>query len=417
MSTVWRWLSRVLSVIALAIAVVLALYAYGRLTTPTPSQRDALALMQESAPMPEGENGFPLLMVASPPEGDWPMALSCRGEGASCLDAVQSAPEAHEAALLANSPALDAAERALRAPVFRNPDMTPAATDVLPPFQMVIRLSARRAFEFAAGRESAALGATCRDAADFARWSREQDSMVHAMIAVAGFRQSAALIGEMRARTPTVPMPDACLALAALPDPAAEGLICDGLRSEWRMIDGIGISVVDQVPEAQRPSVHWLHSPEQFSARSAERMAGYCGPAAVDAALRDDIDGARLDSPPRAIDRLSFPVSHILGEIAGGVMYADYWERQLDHVARRRLLAAFLQMEAMPAGLSNAERFAALPAELRDGPRPLRFDAGANTLGVALRGRQHDGAPGNEALLMLPSVSPASAPLAASLAP
>ncbi len=64
-----------------------------------------------------------------------------------------------------------------------------------------------------------------------------------------------------------------------------------------------------------------------------------------------------------------------------------------------------------------AERFAALPAELRDGPRPLRFDAEANTLGVALRGSQHEGAPGNEALLMLPSVSPASAPLAASLAP
>jgi hypothetical protein len=54
---------------------------------------------------------------------------------------------------------------------------------------------------------------------------------------------------------------------------------------------------------------------------------------------------------------------------------------------------------------------------LRDGPRPLRFDAEANTLGVALRGRQHDGAPGNEALLTLPSVLPAPAPLAASPAP
>jgi hypothetical protein len=417
MATVWRWLSRLFLMIVLLIAAVAALYAYGRLTTPTPSQRAALALMQAHAPVPDGENGFTQLMAVTPPLGDWPTALNCRGEGASCLEAVESAPEAHEAALFAHAEALDAAERALRAPVFRNPDMAPAATDVLPPFQMVIRLSARRAFEFAAGRESAALGATCRDAADFARWSREQDSLVHAMIAVAGFRQAVGLIGEMRARMPTVPMPDACLALAALPDPAAEGLICDGLRSEWRMIDGIGISVVDQVPEAQHPGVHWLHSPEQFSARSAERMAGYCGPSAIDAALRDDIDGVRLDVPPRAIDRLSFPVSHILGEIAGGVMYADYWERQLDHVARRRLLAAFLQMESMPSDLSSAERFAALSAELRDGPRPLRLDAEANTLSVALRGRQHDGAPGNEALLALPSVLPASAPLAASPAP
>jgi hypothetical protein len=404
-------------VAALLMAAVAALYAYGRLTTPTPSQRDALALMQESAPMPEGENGFPLLMVASPPEGDWPMALSCRGEGASCLDAVQSAPEAHEAALQANAAALQAAERALRAPVFRNPDATPAPEDALPPFQMLMRLPARRAFDFAAGREVEALDAVCRDAGDFARWSREQDSLIHAMIAVAGFRQSAPLIAEMRARSPGIALPASCVALAEAPDVTAEGLICDGVRAEWRMIDGVSASMISHVPEAQRAGAHWLHSPEQFSARSAERMAGYCVPAAVDAALHDDIGSARLDVPPRAIDRLSFPVSHILAEIAGGPMYADYWERQLDHVARRRLLAAFLQMEAMPAGLSNAERFAALPAELRDGPRPLRFDAQANTLGVALRGRQHDGAPGNEALLMLPSVSPASAPLAASLAP
>lgn len=214
MATVWRWFSRVLFVFALLIAVVLALYAYGRLTTPTASQRAALALMQERALIPEGENGFLLLMAALPAAEDWPVALNCRGEGEPCLDAVQSAPEAHDAALLANAQALDAAERALRAPVFRNPDASPSAEDVLPPFQMTVRLSARRAFDFAAGRESAALEATCRDAADFARWSREQDSMIHAMIAVAGFRQSAALIGEMRARAPTLPMPAACLALA-----------------------------------------------------------------------------------------------------------------------------------------------------------------------------------------------------------
>lgn len=416
MSTVWRWLSRVLSVIALLIGVVLALYAYGRLTTPTPSQREALALMQARAPLPEGENGFPLLMASPPPEGEWPGTLNCRGEGASCLDAVQSAPEAHEAALQANAAALEAAERALRAPVFRNPDATPAPEDALPPFQILMRLPARRAFDFAAGREPEALDAACRDAGDFARWSREQDSLIHAMIAVAGFRQSAPLIAEMRARSPGVALPASCVALAEAPDVAAEGLICDGVRVEWRMIDRMSASVIDHVPEAQRSGAHWLHSPEQFSARSAERMAGYCGPAAVDAAFRDDIDGVSLDVPPRAIDRLSFPVSHILGQIAGGPMYADYWERQLDHVARRRLLAALLQMDAMPAVLSNAERFAALPAELRDGPRPLRFDAGANTLGVALRGRQHDGAPGNEARLMLPLVSPA-APLAVATAP
>jgi hypothetical protein len=59
-------------------------------------------------------------------------------------------------------------------------------------------------------------------------------------------------------------------------------------------------------------------------------------------------------------------------------------------------------MEAMPADLSNAERFAALSAELRDGPRPLRFDAEAHALSVALRG-QHDDPKGDKAVLALPA--------------
>jgi hypothetical protein len=388
-------------VMAVLVAAIAALYAYGRLTTPTPSQREALALMQARAPLPEGENGFPLLMAAPPPEGEWPGTLNCRGEGASCLDAVQSVPEAHEAALQANAAALDAAERALRAPVFRNPDAAPAPEDALPPFQMLMRLPARRAFDFAAGREAEALDAACRDAGDVARWSRHQDSLIHAMIAVAGFRQSAPLIAELRARSPGIDLPASCLALAEAPDPASEGLICDGVRAEWRMIDRMSASVIDQVPPAHRTGARWLHSPEQFSARSAERFAGYCGPAAVDAAVNDRLDGASLDVPPRAIDRLSFPVSHILAEIAGGSVYADYWERQLDHVARRRLLAAFLQMDAMGASLTPAQRFDALPSALRDGPRPLRFDASTGRLSVPLRGRTSGVDNGEAALLVI----------------
>jgi hypothetical protein len=406
MSTAWRWFSRGLLVLFALLATAAALYAYGRLTTPTASQREALALMQARTPAPEGENGFTFLMAAPPPEGAWPAALSCRGDGVSCLDAVQSAPEAHEAALLANAAALEAAERALRTPVFRNPDPSPAPEDALPPFQMVTRLPARRAFDFLAGREAEALDAACRDAGDLARWSRTQDSLIHAMIAVAGFRQNAGLIAEMRARSPATPLPASCTALADPPDPAVEGIVCDSLRGELRWIENAGMRVIDDVPEEQRAMARWLHSPEQFTARTAERLAGFCGPVAEADAARDAIDVARLDVPPRAIDRLSFAVSSILSEIAGPTMYVDYWERQLDHVARRRLLSAVLQMDAMDPQRSPRERFLALPEALREGPRPLRFDVEANTLGVALRGRHHDGTQGGNVVLPLPDRAP-----------
>jgi hypothetical protein len=56
----------------------------------------------------------------------------------------------------------------------------------------------------------------------------------------------------------------------------------------------------------------------------------------------------------------------------------------------RRLLSAFLQMEGMPVGLSNAERLAGLPAELRGGPRPLVFDGTVNAISVPLRSRRYE---------------------------
>ncbi len=388
--------------------MVAALYAYGRLTTPTPSQRDAIALMSVMPPPVDGENGFLLLMPAKT-TSEWPEGLRCGATG-RCLDAVQSAPEAHERALMANAEALDLAERALRAPTFRNPEIVPRPDAVLPPFQAITRLPARRAFDFLAGREAEALDASCQDAAGLVRWTQAQDSLIHAMITVVAFEQVAGLIAEMRRRAPTLPLPDSCAVLATLPDPGVEGLVCDSVRTEWRMMSGISDTVIDHVPSAQRTGLRWMHSPEQFAARSAERLAGYCGTAAVADAARDAIDGLRLGVPPRMIDRLSFPVSHILDEVAN-VSYQDYWERQLDHVARRRLFSAWMQMEAMDPGLSPRQRFLALPASLRDGPRALRLDAEAPALVVALRGRRQNGSQGGDAVLPLSVVSPSTGAL------
>jgi hypothetical protein len=44
----------------------------------------------------------------------------------------------------------------------------------------------------------------------------------------------------------------------------------------------------------------------------------------------------------------------------------------------------------MPVGLSNAERFAALPADFREGPRPLAFNPSINAVSVPLRSRRYE---------------------------
>jgi hypothetical protein len=119
MSTVWRWLSRLLLLLLVLVAGVAAIWAYGRMTSPTAEQRAAIAVMQVDEPG-EGENGFDL-MVALPPEPEPRLAdvLRC-DERESCIAAIEAAPEASAAAIEASRARLEAAARALRAPVFRN---------------------------------------------------------------------------------------------------------------------------------------------------------------------------------------------------------------------------------------------------------------------------------------------------------
>lgn len=119
MSLAWRWLSRLLLALLALILLLAAIWTYGRLTSPTASQQAAIDRMQRDEPG-KGENGFELLMALPPgPEGGLPAVLRC-DERASCIAAIDAAPEASAAAIDASRERLEAAARALRAPVYRD---------------------------------------------------------------------------------------------------------------------------------------------------------------------------------------------------------------------------------------------------------------------------------------------------------
>lgn len=202
------------------------------------------------------------------------------------------------------------------------------------------------------------------------------------------FRDTAWLIGEMRAPDPAVPLPVACAPLMDVPDPATEGAACAMLAAEWRhrqrvmpameaKARGGGLSGLLQPV---------LHDGRWLAARSAERFATACGAAGAEAALADRLP--TLSAPPRrGVDHVAFPLSIGLDGLEAPA-YGVYIERLLDHAARRRLLAAGLRMGAMDPAMAGTARFEALPEALRGGPRPLAFDARNGTLLVPMRGPQ-----------------------------
>jgi len=405
MSTAWRWLSRMLLLLLALISVLALIWGYGRLTSPTPKQREAVALMQARPPLPAGDNGFALLMALPVlPDAGAPPLPVC-GDEASCIAVIESAPEQASAAIAARRDWLESGARALRAPAFRDLRAELTAREALPPYQAMTQTRVLRAFDFAAGQTTAALAAACEDALGAVRRASDPDMLIDGMIGIAVFRQQSALIADMRQRAPADPLPAACLALANPPEPAVEGTLCPALRGEWhwltRVMDDVNAHAASEAP-AWAQAV--AHDPEWMLARSAERFAPHCGDAARQAA-REDRATALLTDDPRWVDHVAYPVSVVLDQIAMPA-YSDYTERQLDFVAQRRLLAAFLQMDVMDAARTPAQRFEVLPETLRAGPRPLRFDASTGRLSVPLRGRSN-GKDGGEAALSVLAPTPA----------
>ena len=393
MSTAWRWLSRLLMVLLVLVALLAAIWTYGRLTSPTPAQQAAIALMQQDEAVDAAaENGFPWMMALPEAPGAFPPAVNC-GNAADdhCIAKIEATPEASAAALEPFRPQLEAAARALHAPVFRDPRASSSmGVDDIPPFQAVVQLDSLRALDFAAGNTVGALSAACDDAVAMARWAATPDTLLQGMVSIAAFRQHSALIADMRRRVPGDALPPSCVALAEPPDAAAEGLLCPALRGEFRYQQRTLPSLESEM--AAHGDNAWaerltplMHDTEWMLAQTARAFSAACGESAKQAA-RDDRAVALAPAEPRWVDYVAFPTSVLLADIAMPG-YTDYAERQLDFVAQRRLLAAFLQMDAMDVALTPAQRFEALPAALRDGARPLRFDASTGRLSVPLRGR------------------------------
>ncbi|MCK7594186.1 hypothetical protein [Pseudomarimonas salicorniae] len=382
---------RLLIGLAFGILAVAAIWTYGRLSSPTPAQEAALAVMQAAARLPSGENGFPMLLGFSGwPRGGPPDALRC-GEVDDCIAVIEAAPDLHAEFDNTWRPLLLQAQRALRAPVFRDHREEIDFSSPFPNFTPVTTLDSLRALEFLEAGSQKALAESCLDARAAIRWATAEDTLITARMGMEIFHQHARLIADMRRRAPQDPLPAQCMALAETPDPAVEGTLCNALRGEWHYQQRTMLGVLREELEAKSLPGRWMSAPvvdvDWMRANLAQHLAPACSGAARQAAVEDR---AFLLSPPpiRWVDRVAYSVSSLLVDIAVAP-YSSYFELQLDYVAQRRVLAAFLQMEAMDRGLDPTARFEALPAALRDGPRPLRHDPVLGEISVEQRSRSN----------------------------
>lgn len=87
MSASVRWFSRTAITLVGVIAALAAVWIYGRLTSPTAAQREALAVMAADAPTPRppGENGFPLMLALEAFDAAMPASARCGVRGVPCL--------------------------------------------------------------------------------------------------------------------------------------------------------------------------------------------------------------------------------------------------------------------------------------------------------------------------------------------
>ncbi len=391
MARLWRWISRLLIAMAIGGLAVAAIWSYGRLSTPTAAHEAALALMQEPSADTSGENGFRLLLaLPEVPEGGLPAALRC-GDSNGCLETVEAAPELHAKLTDTWGPVLLQAQRALRAPVFRDDREEIGFSSPFPSFEPATNLDTLRALEFLNADSQKALAESCLDARAATRWVTAKHTLITGRVGMAIFRQHARLIADMRRRAPQDPLPPECMALAQAPDPAVEGTLCNALRGDWHYQQRTLRDWLREEAETQSTPRRWMSAAvmdaDWMLASTAEHFAPACGEEARQAAVEDRV--FLLSPPPiRWVDRVAYSVSSMLVDIAVPT-YVDYFADQLDYVAQRRVLAAFLQMESMDSGLEPAARFAALTAALRDGPRPLRHDPVQGEISVEQRSRSN----------------------------
>ncbi|PJK09897.1 hypothetical protein CO614_04725 [Lysobacteraceae bacterium NML120232] len=238
----------------------------------------------------------------------------------------------------------------------------------------------RYAVQFVQGDKQAALGAVCRQIANWRRLGANSSGLLGTMLAIEHSGDSYGQLAlAMLAELPTdAPLPTTCDEAFAAPI-EQEASLCRAMRGEFRFISEAFWPQLeaDARKMGEDLSNHPLLDRDMTRADMAVPFAPYCQ---VDLPQRwlADISGIESKASVTGFRRLSC-VANYIGCVLGGVVppdYDKYSRRLLDRNALLRLMGGVAWLRGQPELLASPENIPAkMPQEYHLGERELTFDA------------------------------------------
>lgn len=425
-----------LSLLALLL-VLAAVFTYARMTSPSPAQREAMALL-EARLAPPGDEGATWLRLASRDDLDDAAVAEAARTGAAVPGRVGEPPA--RALLpsgcggpdcLAAAPALEAEVEAWSpavARVRRGLAYDSVAARPRPEHEVGVGAAElralwwRHALDFTRGARAEAIDATCADIVHLRRHAARPANLLERMLYGTVAEEGGGLLAAMLAAEPAAVPPASCAALAAEPAQAPGEAFCTAMAGEYAVVALANAQVSEEIEQRAAASEGpravgirqggWLlYDAEGMRGMAAGHMAAYCADPLASTMRADAPEQAVPVLAERMVDWVGQPSSIVLGRVAAQA-YASYVERDLDLVARQRLLAARLLLQDADPAAPLAERLAALPDWVHSPTRRIEAGADGRSIQVALRG----GDPGDIARMPLPVAAPADDAAAAAAA-
>lgn len=430
MGRILKWLAWVLLAV---LATIVVLWLLSRYRGPSASQTAALALMQDSAPLPPGANAFPAVWLlaydvprdqleavaeadfaqpsltpsasgegtlVSPPRtalagfdylrpSSEDAQLFCNGDDTDCLGKVRADPDAYDGLIERNRALLDRVAALQGYGYYRSPRSDPMQVTLLPVQYAGYDLT-QVAWQFARGNVDEALAGACDGAQTWRRLAAHSDSFLMRSVG-AGYtgryiRLLAGMLGELPA---SHALPASCAAAFA-PPAVADASVCEAMRGEFSVsthhVRQLGMDpsmAPSSIPNPLPTTLAW--DPEKSLAILAEGHSWACSDATA-SALGEDVrvDPGHHRKGLWRLECVANPTGCMLADIAFPAYYNYQWKAQ-DHAARLELMGALLWLR------SNARVDEPLEQQLmahwqqhRRGDRKIRFEDNGRTVALQL---------------------------------
>ena len=291
-------------------------------------------------PLPSASR-YPPRAAVAPPDVD------CGFRDGDCLAKLRGQEEAVRAWLDAEAERLALAEKALAAGHFLNPYPHDVASP-LANFRLLRLPLNDIALQALEGDVAGALPRACALLSDSRRHLRNDGMLIEKIVTASLAEGAGALLADLRALDPTLPLPGECAAALA-PVQLADYQVCGALRTEYAMLAELSRQTNAAMDGWRLPARWVLYSDKLQRAWSANHFAPMCTAEGQAAIERGEIPDLKVQDYDRtSINFWAAPISHILASIASPA-YGNYQQRLLDHAeALRGHLAAINATQAGP---------------------------------------------------------------------